>query len=650
MSIHFTESFYSDYKQGLSHDCHNFFGNHIIDPPDDGCSCRRAVSFAVWAPNAYGVRVCGSFNDWGNLTHPESDMHLLQDGVWYTEIGGLEVGMSYQYQIFHKDGTFSMKSDPYAFSSELRPGYASLITERRAFPWTDNHWMTNRERTDFKQTPINVYALHLGSWQKALYTYREIADVLVGYLQDMHYTHVQLTPLCEYIHDGTYGYQTGNFYSVTSRYGSPEDFKFFVNRLHEGGIGVILDWVPGFFSKDDLWLYRFDGTWTYEPEIENFRDNLYLGTVNFDFSKGEVRSFLLSNAFYWLSEYHIDGLCVKSVESILYYDYENAHNVAPKNIFGGRENLFGVDFLREFNITLHKFGVNPIMIADDRSNWPMVTKPVYLGGLGFDFKWNLGWKNDTLEYMRSDPVYRSALHGKMTYPISYAFSEKFILPVSHEDVRHGRKSLFDKMFGREEEKSAALKAYLLYLMTFPGKKMLFMGSEFGETSEWTYYEALHWHLLQDAVHSGIKEYVRTLNYIYKHEPSLFELDDCCDGFLWIDADNAAQNVYSYIRKGSHSDDFLLIVCNFSDICYPEYKIGVPRFADYQEILNSKDARFNGTCGSVDPRYRPKPMPWNGQPFHITVSLPAYGAYIYKPIFPKRINISQQKCSELQKKE
>lgn len=650
MSIVFTESFYSDYKQGLSRDCYYFFGNHVMDTPQNETSHCRVVSFAVWAPNAVGVKVCGSFNAWGNQACLGSDMKRLQNGVWYTEIAHAKPGDSYKYQIQHKDGTSSMHIDPFAISSELRPEYVSVICDDLLYEWSDDLWMRKRAQTDYKHAPINVYELHLGSWRSDLHNYREIADALVGYVQGMHYTHVQLMPVSEYTHESMVGCQTGNFYAVTSRYGTPEDFKYFVNRMHEAGIGVLLDWVPGFFSKDDQGLSRFDGTWTYEPVIENFRENLYLGTVNFDFSKGEVRSFLLSNAIYWLSEYHLDGLCVKSVEEILYYDFSNAHSVTPKNIYGGRENLFGVDFLRELNLAIHDLIVNPIIIADDHSNWPMVTKPIYLGGLGFDFKWNTSWKDDTLGYMRADPVYRSALHGKMTYHVSYAFSENYILPISHDDVRHGCKSLFDKIFGREDEKCAGLKAYLLYLMTYPGKKMLFMGCEFGETAEWNYCDSLRWFLLQNTIHNGIWEYVRTLNYIYKHEPSLYEKDDHNDGFMWIDADNAAQNVFSYVRKGARADDFLLIVCNFSDVSYSEYKIGVPRFADYHELLNSNDARFNGTCKTTDGRYRPKPAPWNGQPFYINVPLPAYGAYIYKPIFPKRVNISKPKCCELQKKE
>ena len=629
---------------------YRILGNHIVDTSRDAQGRCGAVSFSVWAPHASSVRVCGSFNEWGNKGIPGSDMQLLQNGVWYTEIADAVPGDLYQYQIFYKDGASVKRADPFAFSSKLRPCYASVVGDDRIFGWSDDLWLRKRGQYEYRQSPVNVYELHLGSWRTELQSYRAIADVLSDYLQDMHYTHVQLMPLCEYTHDSTYGYQTGNFYAVTSRYGSPEDFKYFVNRMHQVGIGVILDWVPAFFSKDNQWLYHFDGTWTFEPAIENFRENLYSGTANFDFSKGEVRSFLLSNAIYWLSEYHLDGLCVKSVEEILYYDYANAHSSSPRNIYGGRENLYGVEFLRELNVSVHTLIENPIMIADDQSNWPMVTKPVYLGGLGFDLKWNTGWRQDTFEYLCADPVYRSALHGKMTYSVSYAFSENFILPIAHTDVLPGRKSLFDKMFGHDDEKVACLKAYLLYLMTYPGKKMLFMGSEFGQTEEWNYCSGLRWDLMENSLHRGIKAYVRTLNYMYKHEPSLYELDEHADGFMWIDADNAAQNVYAYIRKGFRPDSFLLVVCNFSDINYPEYKIGVPRFADYQEVLNSKDARFNGPCETTDLCHRPKPAPWNGQPFHITVSLPAYGAYVFKPIFPKRMSVSNKKCSDLQKKE
>ncbi|MBP3392361.1 MAG: 1,4-alpha-glucan branching protein GlgB [Clostridia bacterium] len=648
----FQQSFPSDFSQGLSFDCYLFLGNHIIDTARIGGTDRWTVSFAVWAPDAMAVQVIGSFNQWGQDADFSGSMQPVSDGIWHTEISGISDGDLYVYQITHKDGSVHRQMDPFARTCTLHPENASVIVDTSDFHWTDGDWKQARTAYSPATSPINIYELHLGSWLRnaAYRNYRSIADALTHYLQDMHYTHVSLTSLCEYPYDSSFGYHVGCFYAVTGRYGTPQDFKYLVNRLHEAGIGVLMDWVPGYFVKDSNWLYRFGGDWHYESSIENFRENPYLGTISFDFSKGPVQSFLISNGLFWLDEYHLDGLCIKSLEKVLYHDFGRVHRVEPKNIYGGRENLEGVSFIRNLNVAIRERFPGAITVADDKSNWPMVTKPVYLGGLGFDLNWNYPWNNDTLEYMGADPVYRSYLHGKMIIHATNDFSARTILSVSHDDVACGKKSLINKMFGRPSVRGATLKVYLTYLMTHPGKKLLFMGSEFGDENEWQYNGSLTWSLLEEPLHSGLQAYVRILNYIYKQERSLWDCAQADGGFSWIDADNASQNVFIYRRNSDRADDFLLIVCNFSDVSYPEYKIGVPRFADYGELLNSEDTRFGGNVVYEGKRVRPKPEPWNGQPFHINVSLPACSAQIYKPFFPKRTHVSKLKRYELQKKE
>ncbi|MBR5279919.1 MAG: 1,4-alpha-glucan branching enzyme, partial [Clostridia bacterium] len=445
----FEQSFPLAYTQGLSYDCYRYLGNHIIDTARIAGMDLWTVSFAVWAPEASAVHVCGTFNQWGQSFVEGADMHLVSEGIWYTEISGIRAGDCYYYQITNSDHTVYKQMDPFAKSCVFQPELAAVIDGADDFLWTDGTWMGMRSKIDPAMIPINIYELHLGSWVHGGGTcsYRSIADQLIRYVLDMHYTHVSFMSLCEYPFDGSLGYQVGGFYAVTGRYGTPEDFKYLVNRLHEAGIGVLMDWIPGYFVKEPNWLYRFGGTWQYESAIENFRENPYLGTISFDLSKGSVRSFLISSGLYWLQEYHLDGLCVKSLEHILYHDFERSQRVEPKNIYGGRENLEGVSFVRDLNIAARERVPGAVMIADDRSDWPMVTKPVYLGGLGFDFRWNRSWRHETLEYMGADPVYRSYLHGKMIVHASQGLSGNSVLPIDHQDVTFGRKTLLCKMFG-----------------------------------------------------------------------------------------------------------------------------------------------------------------------------------------------------------
>ncbi len=673
------------FHKGDSDTCYLFLGSH----PEVRDNVP-GVRFSVWAPHAVSVQVVGEFNQWGGgqtkqepvrrrpLTEgkngeatycgePDSAVPEVKEagglggwmkkdrtGIWHAFLPYLGPGTLYKYKIATKSGDVRFHSDPMALQSELRPGTASIVYELTEYPWTDSRWMERRAQMNYATSPLNIYEMHLGSWRRGeipgltpeeqeehrqeapFLNYREIAERLVPYLQSMHYTHVEFMPIGEHPLDGSWGYQTLCFYSITSRYGTPDDFRYLVNRLHEAGLGVILDWVPGHFCKDEAGLYCFDGTWLYEEEDVLRRENDW-GTANFALGKGEVQSFLISNAVYFLREYHVDGLRVDAVANMLYLDYGKRPCPELKNVYGGIENLEAIQFLRKLNHTVCRNVANPLMIAEESTAWPLVTKPEYIGGLGFRFKWNMGWMNDSLEYMKMDPLYRKWNHNKMTFSIMYAFSENFILPLSHDEVVHGKRSLLDKMYGEYDYKFTSLRCYYTYMMTHPGKKLLFMGAEFGEFIEWRYYEELEWKLLLYPPHAALREFVTELNYIYKKEKALWERDDQYEGFEWIDANNMSQSVLSYIRKGRDPKDFLVVLCNFTPVSYPEYNIGVPRFADYEEILNSDAERFGGSGHRNEGLLRPRPTGWNGQPFHVTVQLPAGSAILLKPHFPDRKN-------------
>ncbi len=648
-AAHFLQEFHT----GRCRNAYRHLGSSIVKKTIKG-EATEGVSFAVWAPHAAAVRVVGTFNHWGEQVRAADRMRRGRTGIWRCFIPGLHAGDLYKYAITFSDGSVHYKSDPMAFYSELRPGTASVIYELEDYPWTDGAWLKKRGSTDYTKAPIHIYELHLGSWRRGsaahlqtltqeeqesrrseepFLNYREIADQLSEYLMNMHYTHVEMMPICEHPLDGSWGYQTLCYYSITSRYGTPDDFRYFVNRMHACGIGVIADWVPGHFCKDASGLYRFDGSFLYEPEKEILRENRQWGTANFDLGKNEVQSFLISNAIYFLREYHIDGLRVDAVANMLYLDYAKSPSPELKNIYGGNENIDGIHFLRCLNRAVFAEVKNPLMIAEDSSSWPLVTKPDYVGGLGFNFKWNMGWMNDTLAYVGLDPIYRKWHHNKMTFSLMYAFSENYILPLSHDEVVHGKKSMLNKMFGTYEQKFDALRCFYTYMMAHPGKKLLFMGGEFGQFVEWRYYEALDWKLLLFPKHEAVRIFVSELNYLYKHEKALFEQDCTYDGFRWIDADNSDQSVFSFIRYAEDPKDFLVVICNFTPVAYEEYKIGVPRFADYRELINSDAVRFGGGGMVNEELLRPKPQGWNGQPFHISFRLPAGGAVIFQPIFP-----------------
>ena len=653
MAEFLSEKRFRDFQTGNCTDSYKFFGSRSCVRTVNGVR-TSGIRFTLWAPGATGVRVIGEFNGWGKNDAKSGTMKRGKNGVWSFFTPDAAAGQKYKYAVEQKNGRTVYKSDPYALLSECRPGTASVIYESGKYAWGDSEWMKQRAGKDLIHGPLNIYEVHLGSWKRGaipgidyetqwrevderkaeepFLNYRELAEQLAVYLNEMHYTHVEIMPVSEHPLDASWGYQTLCFYSITSRYGSPDDFRYFVDRLHQAWSGVILDWVPGHFCKDESGLYNFDGDWAYESEMAERRENLQWGTANFDLGKGEVRSFLISNALYFFREFHVDGLRVDAVANMLYLDYAKKPSPALKNRYGGNECIEGIEFLRALNRAVFEEIPNPLMIAEDSSAWPLVTKPTYLGGLGFNFKWNMGWMNDTLEYMRMDPIYRQWHHNQMTFSILYAFSENYILPLSHDEVVHGKHSMIEKMFGDYDAKFEALACYYLFMMTHPGKKLQFMGNEFGQFVEWRYYEELEWKLLLYPKHERLRRYVRDLNAFYAEHRALWEKDDRREGFRWIDANNSSQSVFSYIRYAEDEEDFLVVICNFTPVAYEEFKLGVPRFADYVLAFPfPADSRSE----SAEIMLKPEPEPWNGLPFHIRIRLPGYGAMIYRPVFRRK---------------
>lgn len=634
---------------GESTDCYRFLGSRSAIKSVDGRRVR-GVSFAVWAPNAAAVRVVGDFNGWGMQDSSfGSTLTKNEYGVWSGFVKGLRAGALYKYEITGRDGETVLKADPMCYMSELRPGTASVVYDLKPYPWSDGTWMETRAKTDYYRAPVNIYEVHLGSWKRGVIpglsleeseerksdepflNYREIADKLSEYVKTMGYTHVELMPVSEHPLDASWGYQTLCFYSVTSRHGTPDDLRYFVDKMHENGIGVIFDWVPGHFCKDLPGLYRFDGTWLYENEHALLRENEQWGTANFDLGKGAVQSFLISNAMYYFNEYHADGLRSDAVTNIICRDYGKTRTDALKNRLGGYENLEGIAFCRKLNQTVSAKVKGALMIAEESTAWPHVTGNDGENALGFTFKWNMGWMNDTLEYIKMDPIYRQYHHEKMTFSMMYAYAENYILPLSHDEVVHGKRSLLDKCFGEYEQKFACLRSYYTYMIGHPGKKLLFMGGEFGPFLEWRYYEALEWKMLLYPKHSMLREYVKALNLLYREEPSLWEKDPSPEGFEWIDADDRSRNLLSFVRKGNDGDDMLLFVCNFSPVAHHSLSVGIPRFTDYTEVLNSDGEAFGGSGMVNEGLIRPRPQGAGKKRFSIQIRLAPYGAAVFRPV-------------------
>ena len=578
---------------------------------------RSSTIFRIWAPAAKSVAVVGDFNDW--IAREEDYCRKLNNvGLWEVEIKKVKKGFLYKYQIETSWGEKILKSDPYAFYSELRPHTASIVNGRPKFRWGDKKWLNNREIGYAK--PINIYEVHLGSWKKkedgTYYNYREIAELLVKYMLEMNYTHIEIMPIIEYPFDGSWGYQGTGYYSVTSRYGTPEDFMYFINYFHKNNLGVILDWVPGHFCKDSHGLYRFDGSACYEYEDSSLGENEW-GSANFNVTRNEVRSFLLSNLYFWTKEFHIDGIRMDAVSNMLYYRD------------GLSENKHSVEFLQYINQSLHEEYPDVMLIAEDSSAWPLVTKYQADGGLGFDFKWNMGWMNDTLKYMEQDPFFRKSHHGKLTFSFMYAFSENFILPLSHDEIVHGKNSILNKMPGYYENKLAHVKNLYSYQMAHPGKKLNFMGNEFVQGLEWRYYEQLEWQLLKDNKGSqDIQKYVKALNQMYLEEEALWH--DGQDGFEWIEHENINENMLIFLRKTLDMQDFIIAVFNFSGKDHEKYPLGVPlEDGEYEVILDSNEKRFGGSYQGRKRKYKAIKKSWNYREQYIEIKIAKNSAIFLK---------------------
>ena len=586
------------FHRGEYRQAYEYFGAH----PN-----RSSTIFRIWAPAAKSVAVVGDFNNW-NAREEDYCQKITNEGIWEVEIKKVKKGAIYKFQIETSWGQKILKADPYAFYSELRPQTASVVNGIPKFRWGDKKWLNNREIGYAK--PINIYEVHLGSWKKkedgTYYNYREIAELLVEYMLEMNYTHIEIMPITEYPFDGSWGYQATGYYSVTSRYGTPEDFMYFVNYFHKNNLGVILDWVPGHFCKDAHGLYRFDGSACYEYEDQNLGENEW-GTANFNVSRNEVRSFLVSNLYFWIKEFHIDGVRMDAISNMIYHKD------------GVSENRASIEFLQYLNQSLHENHPDIMLVAEDSSAWPLVTKYQADGGLGFDFKWNMGWMNDTLKYIEQDPFFRRSHHGKLTFSFMYAFSENFILPLSHDEIVHGKNAILNKMPGYYEDKLAHVKNLYSYQMAHPGKKLNFMGNEFVQGLEWRYYEQLEWQLLKDNKGSkDIQKYVKALNALYLEEEALWH--DGQNAFEWIEHENIDENMLIFLRKNPDTDDFVIAVFNFSGKDHDKYPVGVNLEGEYECILDSNEKRFGGSYQGRKRNYKTIKRAWNNREQCIEVKI------------------------------
>ncbi|MDK0735239.1 1,4-alpha-glucan branching protein GlgB [Clostridium perfringens] len=580
------------FLDGKEHSAYKFMGAHFITE-----NRKRGVRFTTWAPRASKIYVIGDFNNW-ELKEEYSMKKINERGIWSLFLPKLEEGIKYKFAVVNECGNNTVyKADPYAFKSELRPNTASVLTKIKSFRWGDKRWLNKREKEGLDNKPMNIYELHLGSWKRKdgeFMTYEEISEVLVEYIKEMGYTHVEFMPINEHPLDASWGYQGVGYYSVTSRYGDLNGLKALINKLHKNNIGVLLDWVPSHFCKDEHGLFMFDGSPTYEYEAWWKANNEGWGTCNFDLGRPEVKSFLFSNAMYWINEFHIDGLRVDAVSNMLYLDYGREYGEWEPNIYGGNGNLEAIDFLKELNTIIKKEGKGAITVAEESTSWEGITKPVEEDGLGFDYKWNMGWMNDTLSYIELDPIYRKYHHNKMNFSMMYNYSEKFILPISHDEVVHGKKSLINKMWGDDWKKYAGLRLYASFMMGHPGKKLMFMGCEFGQFVEWREWEELQWNVIEEFdIHRKTQEYFRVLNHFYLENNSLWSLDYEEEGFRWIDADNSEQSVLSFIRIGKNKKEKLIFICNFTPEVYYDFKVGVPELGEYVEVFNSDSLEFGG---------------------------------------------------------
>ena len=626
------------FGEGKHYRIYEKLGAHLTER--DG---KSGVHFAVWAPNAQEISVVGDFNDWDKH---QCLMTRNKMGIWEVFVSGLKLGEKYKYAIKNAHGNYCFKTDPYGYQQELRPATASIVADLD-YAWQDQSWLEKRRQSNPQDLPISVYEVHLGSWLHTsletppenspavpvehkpgarFLTYRELAERLIPYVKEVGYTHIELLPITEHPFDGSWGYQVVGYYAPTSRYGSPQDLMYFIDRCHQEGIGVLIDWVPGHFPKDAHGLASFDGTPLYEYADWRKGEHKEWGTLVFNYESHEVRNFLIASALFWFEKYHIDGIRVDAVASMLYLDYAREEWVA--NAHGGRENLEAVSFLRQLNEAIFQDYPGVLSIAEESTTWEKVSHPTDVGGLGFNFKWNMGWMNDTLSYFHVNPQERSNFHGKLTFSIWYAFTEKFMLALSHDEVVHGKGHLWQKMPGDESQKMANLRGLFAYMFTHPGKKTLFMGMEFGQTREWNVNGDLDWWLLQSQSHQQLHQLVKDLHQIYHAEPALYTNDFTNEGFEWIDCHDMPRGMITYLRKDKYSDEVLIVVCNFKPNVYQNYWVGVKEPGAYQELINTDDKKYGGS-GQVNPSLEARQ--WNSSPwdYALEITVPALSVMIFK---------------------
>lgn len=616
------------FSKGIHYTVYQMLGAHPMTV--DGV---RGVRFAVWAPNAVRVSVVGDFNFWDGRRMP---MHRHEKyGIFELFVPGLKPGDIYKYELKVKGGLTVLKADPYASAAEKRPNTASVVSDSSSFVWKDEEWQRQKKTEDSKEKPMSVYEMHLGSFKKpkeedgSFYNYRELAVMTAEYVKQMGYTHIELLPVMEHPFDGSWGYQVTGYYAPTARYGKPEDFKFFVNYMHENGIGVILDWVPAHFPRDTFGLAAFDGTFLYEHKDPRQGSHPHWGTLIFNYGRPQVSNFLIANALYWAEEFHADGIRIDAVASMLYLDYGKKDGEWIANRYGGKENLEAIELFRHMNSIMKKRNPGVMMIAEESTAWPMVTGEVEDGGLGFDYKWNMGWMNDFTNYMKTDPIYRSGNQGALTFSIMYAYSENFMLVLSHDEVVHGKCSMINKMPGSYEQKFANLRAAYAYMMMHPGKKLLFMGQDFGQFSEWSEAKSLEWELTEEyEVHRKMQMYYKALNHFYKGNPALYEADYNTEGFEWIDCMDAQRSIITFLRCSKKKKQQLLVVCNFIPVTQTDYRVGVPFAGKFKEIFNSDAVEFGGE-GSGNPRVKQsKPVNWNNRDNSIEITVPGLSVLVF----------------------
>jgi len=615
--------------QGDDHKSYEKLGAHVRE-----IGGVVGTLFAVWAPNAQRVSVIGSFNAWDGRRH---QMRVRGGtGIWELFLPDVGPGDLYKYELRTREGAIIEKSDPHAYAAEYRPRTASVVYDIDSYAWDDSTWIEQRALGNRLEEPISIYEVHLGSWKRVpeegdrFLTYRELAHDLVAYVKEMGYTHIELLPIAEHPLDASWGYQVIGYFAPTSRFGSPDDFMYFVDYCHQNGIGVLLDWVPAHFPRDLHGLIRFDGTALYEYEDPRKGEHKDWGTLIFNLARNEVRNFLLASGLFWLDKYHLDGLRVDAVASMLYLDYSREAGEWEPNVYGGNENLEAIAFLRRFNELCHQYHPGILTIAEESTAFAGVSRPTYLGGLGFSLKWNMGWMNDSLRYISKEPIHRKHHHNSLTFGLIYAFTENFVQVISHDEVVHGKGSMISKMPGDEWQQFANLRLYYGFMWTHPGKKLLFMGQDFGQRSEWSEAASLDWHVSEGGFHSGLRRYVGDLNRLYRVSPALYERDFDSEGFEWIDLNDWSESVITYLRRAADPDDYLVVACNFTPVPRMGYRVGVPEEAFYREVLNSDATPYGGSGMGNQGGFQSEAIPWHGRPCSLNLTLPPLAIVAFAP--------------------